>query len=349
MNRPTLYVVSPTSLGGWFEHFTDLRPDDVVLHVGEQSELDTAKVLAELDADPDRDVVIYSSHDTLTRDRWLADGLRLLGHRVLSQSHLSTVLGADKLLMKRFLDRHGFRTPEWVTGGGRLRPANHGDDVYLVVKARHGTQSVGTRLAAVADGPLTDGEFAERYHEGTEFSVIVYRDEHRVTTFPPVWKGRTSLSLVPPWRRLRLCPGPDVSPGLDRELRRTSAAIAEAADNRGFVEVEYLVTDDGRVTVLELNPRVSGTMRITAMATAVDIFSLHRRPDLAGAVPAVRWAAETPYSGVHGALPAQDVYATSRLTVAADSPSAARTKLQRFSSPSAWARPRTLPDQVPAG
>ena len=46
-DRSTLYLVSPESLGSWFGHFTDLRPDDTVLHIGEQSELDTARILAE--------------------------------------------------------------------------------------------------------------------------------------------------------------------------------------------------------------------------------------------------------------------------------------------------------------
>jgi hypothetical protein len=332
--RSTLYLVSPTSLGSWFDYFTDLRPADTVLHIGEGAEPDTARILAEVDLHDDPDVVIYSSHDTLGRDRWLADTLRLLNHRVFSQSHACSVLGSDKLLMKTFLDRNGFRTPEWIAAGNWPDTS----DAYLVAKARNGTQSVGTRLVTPADGPVPAGEFAERYHEGTEFSVIVYRDEDRITTFPPVWKGRTSLNLVPPWRRLRLCPYPELTGPLAAELRETSVAIAQASDNQGYLEVEYLVNGDG-VQVLELNPRVSGTMRLTAMATGVDIFSLHHRPDLTGELPAIRWAAEVPYSGAHIALPEQGVFATSRLTVAADSPTAAREKLHHFDTASAPAMP----------
>src|SRR6185369_16359938 len=96
------------------------------------------------------------------------------------------------------------------------------------------------------------------------------------------WKGATSRALVPPWRRLRLCPYPPLPAGLEALLRADARALADAIDTAGFVEIEYLVTADGRRVVLEINPRVSGTMRIASLATGIPIFSLPVLRDVAG-------------------------------------------------------------------
>ncbi|SMC88913.1 ATP-grasp domain-containing protein [Lentzea albidocapillata] len=272
-------------------------------------------------------MVIQSSHHTLVRDRRLADELRVLGFDVASQSHASVAIGADKVLMKRFLDRHGFATPRWSSAA---RWGLGADTGHQVVKARHGTQSENTRLALPGERPSAPDVLHEEYEPGTEYSVIVHRDGDRVITFPPVWKGRTSLDLVPPWRRLRLCPYHRLPEPVATEMHHLSTAIADAADTCGYLEIEYLVTDKGAVTVLELNPRISGTMRIVAMATNVMLFSSRRLGALPDRVFPVRWAAEVPYGGEHFSAPEDQVFATSRLTVASDDPAQLREKLVRF-------------------
>jgi hypothetical protein len=333
---PTLYLVSPDSLTSWFSHFTDLGPADEVLNLGEQPFLDVNRVTNVLRRNPHLErVVIYSSHDTLARDRHLADSLELLGHPAQSQSHACVALGGDKLLMKRFLRHHGIPTPDWMSAD---EPFGLGDQAFgpVVVKRRGGTQSVGTRMAHLPALRLAENEYGERYQAGIEYSVIAYRDRHRVVTLPPVWKGPTSPSLVPPWRRLRLCPYPELPAELDARLRTTAAAVATVGDANGYIEVEFLSSGTD-VTVLEINPRICGTMRVAAMAAGLRIFSLHQRTDLTGDLPAVRWAAEAPYHGEHLCLPREDVFATSRLTVASDDPAELPDKLAEFGAPAQWA------------
>ncbi|XKK38584.1 hypothetical protein HFP72_29480 [Nocardiopsis sp. ARC36] len=230
--------------------------------------------------------------------------------------------------MKEFLHSAGFPTPGWTAGEGWTGdPAAEGSPV--VVKSRSGTQSRGTRLSR-AGVPLSADEFAEPYWQGCEYSTLVYRGEGRVAVFPPIWKGMNSTSLLPPWKRLRLCPDPHISEVLEKELAQVGMEIAESSNASGFIEVEYLVLGDGSVQVLEINPRICGTMRIAAMATGLRIFDFCRRPDLKGILPAAFWAAEVPYNGDEFAMPDIGAFATSRLTVASERFSDLRGKLSGF-------------------
>jgi predicted ATP-grasp superfamily ATP-dependent carboligase len=102
---------------------------------------------------------------------------------------------------------------------------------------------------------------------------VYCRTERRTVTFPPVFKGGTTRELVPPWRRMRLCPDPWLSCESVVELQEVAVRVAEACDATGLGEVEMIVPDTGPPCVLEINPRVAGTMRISALATRVPILS----------------------------------------------------------------------------
>jgi carbamoylphosphate synthase large subunit len=330
--RPTLYLVAPASLESWFAGFVPPGPADDVVLTGEGPDLDVRAILERLGDPGARVAVFLSAHETLVRDCGAARDLRELGHEVVAQSPACAVLGTDKFAMKAFFDGHGFTSPPWARADAvaRLGPP----DLPLVVKQRHGTQSVGTRLERLAACRLAAGEYAEAYHDGVEYSVVAYRDALGCAVFPPVWKGCTSPALVPPWRRLRLCPFPGLAAATDAALRRTTRALAEAADCAGFLEVEYLVTAAGP-QVLEVNPRVSGTMRISAMATAVPIFGMHRLTALRGDLAATHHAAEVPFAGKPFRDPANGVVATSRLTVAATGAGELLDRLRRLDAAAA--------------
>lgn len=326
----TLYLVAPPSVRSWFEHFLDRRPGDRVLHVGEGSRLDLLPVLQAIDGDACSRAVVISSHASLARDARLTEALRCLGIAAVGPTKPAARLGTDKFAMKRFFDRHGFATPAWAPATAANLPGDPGDpgDV-VVVKRRCSTQSDGTRLQELGAAPLAADELAEAYTDGVEYSVVVYRDQQRELVFPPIWKGRTSPSLVPPWKRLRLCPDPLLAADREAELRASARAIARAADVCGHLEVEYLLTRDGALQVLEINPRIAGTMRLAALATATPLFSLHRHSAVHADLQASAFAGEVPYRGPSWSDPAAGVFATSRLTVAGPTLADVRGKLER--------------------
>ena len=332
----TLHLLRPDSVGTWFRHFARAHGADRVLVPGEHAPVAPAEVLALLEADRALDrVVVHSSHDTLVADRELADRLGAAGVSVLCQSRPAVDLAVDKLRMKEFFDRHGLPSLPWVPPG---RSAPWLADGPAVAKPRGGTQSVGMALVPEPEGraPGPD-EYWEQYADGVEYSVVVYRDEAGWASLPPVWKGPTSSALVPPWRRLRLCPHAGTDEQLDLRLRELAVRTARLIDCSGHLEVEYLVDAAGRISILEINPRVSGTMRIAAMAADVPVFSLCDLGELRGHLPAVRCAAERPYQGTAFSDPVGGVFATSRLTVAADTCDQALEKLDRITGEAAAA------------
>lgn len=326
----TLYLVAPRSLRSWLPHFLDEGERDEVLYVGEQPRVDLAPIFRAIDADPNRVCVLLSGHDSLERDSRLAEAIRRLGMRAIGPSPESVRVGTDKEHMKDFFDRHGFASPRWARASCAAALGGPDDDV--VVKRRAGTQSAGTRRERLRECSAGPGELCEVYTDGIEYSVTVYRDEERELVFPPIWKGRTTASLVPPWMRLRVCPDPLLAPQREEALRTTARELARAMDLCGHLEVEYVVGADGAVQVLEVNPRVAGTMRLAASATGTRLFSLHRLPAVSADLQAVCCAAEVPYSGPPFSDPAEGVFATSRATACGPTFADARRKLERVLS-----------------
>lgn len=341
---PTLYLVAPDSLKSWYAAFMALAPGDDVMFTGEGPDLPIALLLARLGGPGERMVVFLSSHATLARDTTVAGRLRGRGYRVVVQSNRCAALGADKLAMKAFFDASGFASPAWARADGRHLLGS--PERPLVVKNRWGTQSIGIMLESRGEFRLAPDEFCEDYLDGVEYSVVVYRDERGCAVFPPVWKGPTSPALVPPWRRLRLCPFPGLPADVERELRRTGRRIAEAADCVGLMEVELLLTAAGALHITEINPRVAGTLRISAMATGTPILAMHKRPQLRGDLTASRFAAEIPYRGEPYSDPQDDVYASSRLTVAAGSLAGLRDRLRDLDEAAADELARLQPTSV---
>ncbi|WP_433598138.1 ATP-grasp domain-containing protein [Nocardia sp. CA-135953] len=317
MSETWLTVVAPLSVGSWFTHFS--KDLDAPLVVGEES--DDPITLADRIEDYacGRSVRFHSGHDSLLRD-WVASReLRRRAIEVESQSGMAVAAGIDKLLQKRLLALADIPTPAWgdVDAPG---PAN----TCTLRKGRNSTQSRGLAWAAHQSVGATES-YWETYVAGIEYSVVLYCGGIGLTVFPPVWKGRVRDDLLPPWRRLRLVPS-GLTSGTELALQRTAAAVAQLIDAWGFVEVEFILTDDGVAVVIDVNPRICGTMRIVAMATETPIFDLSDVNRSGTRIESARrFAAEVPYSGVPFA--AGGVIATSRLTCSASSPEAVRSTL----------------------
>lgn len=312
--RQRIHVLSSDSVAGWLPGFRVAGAERPRL----AAPADLADLADLATAPGEQEFVFVSDHDTLARDLVWARELRRAGHPVRCQSAPAVGFALDKVEMKRFLRRARVATPAWRTSRHAASdwPTAPADAVW---KQRTGTQSRGIRLGSSSDTPSAD-EYGEVYRDGVEFSVNVFARQGAATVLPPVWKGPTSRKLVPPWQRTRLCTPGAVAPGLASRLVRTAADLAGALAADGFLEVEYLVGDDGVAQVLEINPRVSGTLRMSALAAAEPILSWYDARPLPTSVPALRCAVEVPHAGPRFVLPELGVYATSRLTVVADTP-----------------------------
>ncbi|MDF5756212.1 ATP-grasp domain-containing protein [Spongiactinospora sp. TRM90649] len=304
------HVVASRSVAPWLEYFCS-APVERIHHAGEHV---SARVLLEdrlLPLAP-RLVVFHSNHYSLPRDIELATTLRGLGIPALAQSGRCARLGLDKLALRDFLARRGVPMPELRSPGKPARPGER-----WVIKHRAGTAGLHNRMAD--DGrhaqPAAADEYVERFVDGEEYSVIAYADATRVVTFPLIQKGRARFDLLPPHMRGRICPAVGVDPALEARMMEITRLIATDSRCSTWLEVEFIVPDDGEPLVLEINPRVSGTLRIGAMVTGLRAFDLPTSPAVRGHLPSLTSAVEAPWFGAAVLDPDRQVFATSRITV----------------------------------
>lgn len=311
MTDEWLTVVAPSSVRSWFKHFSSGRGSVLFTGEGPDDLVGLANRLE--DCAEGRGVRIHSGHDSLLRDWAVSRELLRRGVKVESQSGMAVAAGIDKVLQKRLLAQANIPVPSWG-GYETVVPAG----VRALVKGRNSTQSRGLAWVEDSEGDRPPESYWEAFMPGVEYSVVLYCTPGGRTVLPTVWKGRVREDLLPPWRRQRLVPS-GLSPQVEKALRETAVAVADLLDAWGFIEVEFIVSDDGVPFVIDVNPRICGTMRIAAMASGVQLFNLSDL-ELSGThfVNATRFAAEVPYEGEPFAE--DGVVATSRLTCAAESP-----------------------------
>jgi hypothetical protein len=311
-----LTVVAPESVRTWYPAFAAV--DDPVMFVGERP--DDARVVAEaILRTGSFEVRLLSSHDSLCRDLAVARHLTAAGLTVRAQTPLAVRVATDKVFAREVLEGLGVGQPRW----GMEAPVGRLERVLR--KRRNSTQSKGIGWVTNATSWSRD-VYWEEYLDGVEYSIVLYREEDEVTVLPCVWKGRTRRDLLPPWRRLRLCPPPRGDRVNLDQLAALGRVVARASDIWGFAEVEFVVDDEGRPFVLDVNPRICGTMRISAMAASTPIFDARRFPARIRDWPAVSFAGEIPHHGPPLLRP--NTIATSRITCRGSSPREVRDMLE---------------------
>lgn len=313
------HVVAPPSLRTWFEHFVSADVDHI--HMAPEDDTDAAALTERLLRTGGDRFILHSSHRSLHRDAEVARQLRDYGLRAVAQGTDSVMLALDKGQMKEFFTRIGARTPPM--------PAEASAAVRdWVVKRRHGTEGHGMRFAVGPAPAHSADEYVEAFVAGLEFSVIAYVEGDRFVTLPVVEKGWATPALRPPYRRARVCPPAPHHEAVAADMLATTRLIAVEAGILGWLEVEFVVDSFGQHWVLEINPRICGTMRLAAMCADVAIFDIPGRTDLEGHLPAVRRGAEVPWHGEPIVDPALQTFATSRLTVSAGDAATLRARLR---------------------
>jgi predicted ATP-grasp superfamily ATP-dependent carboligase len=321
MSDSRLTALSIDSVRLWYLAFAG--PLDPVVFLGEDPRrlaVSEEQLLAAADG---TEIQVLSSHESMPRDLALAGRLRATGAVVRCQSTLATSAATDKVLVKQLLEQAGLPTPRWAPDAPPASWRARG-----LRKRRDGTQSQGLGWATDV-GNRTDDRYWEEYLDGVEYSVVLFREDGRTITFPPVWKGATRPDLLPPWRRLRVCPVPTPDVGLVDLLVDVAKHAAAILDVWGFAEVEFIVAG-ATPYVIEVNPRISGTVRLVAMATGVPVFRTAVLQTIEGDPPAVAFAAELPHAGAPVVLP--DVIATSRITCVGPTPKRARRLLEWYAA-----------------
>lgn len=204
-------------------------------------------------------------------DRFAAAGVRLV---VAPVPALATCLDKWRLVERC---RDVVRVPETavLTSDTDLaaRPAPY------VLKPRRGAGGRGVRVVSGPQdtaGVPRDGTYlVQEYLPGDEFSVdVLARPDGTVAAAVPRRRDKVDSGIAVAGRTVR-----------DPELERFGVAVATAVGMRGVANVQVRRDREGRPALLEVNPRLPGTMPLT-VAAGVDMPAWALLSVLGGTIPA---------------------------------------------------------------
>jgi carbamoyl-phosphate synthase large subunit len=207
-----------------------------------------------------------------------AAGIPLLG------SPLEAIDAAED--RARFAELIGDLAPEWGAAADADEARAIADRLGypVLVRPHHVIGGRGMHVARSADELQVEGPcLVDRYLEGAlELDVDALCDgeeawvaailEHVEPT--GVHSGDSACVL----------PGPSITSALEDELREIATRVARAVGARGLLNLQLAVAD-GRVWVLEANPRASRTVPFVAKATGVALVEHAVRLLLGACVP----------------------------------------------------------------
>ena len=214
------------------------------------------------------EIVIVSSHESFLEDIDLRGQFNSKGIKVHCQSSFACSLAVNKIAVKKMLDENKIASIDWST------ESSH-EIIDFVVKKNDGSIGKGTRYYYKNMDIELDNEFIEAFVEGDEYSVNVFTDKAgNSIVFPSVYKGITGRDMVHPSSKIRVCSNFEDFSGIVNQMNDMAVRVAKLIENIGFMEVEFIVDSSGKVLILEINPRVSGTLRMASMACDSMCFDL---------------------------------------------------------------------------
>jgi hypothetical protein len=323
--RSAFVVCSSVSVARWWPAFTSATICGSMTWPAGDAGRSLTDVLATIDRTAEDAVIfVLSEHETLARDAALVAALRAQGRTVIGTGHDEARFELDKISAKRLFVECGIPTPTWYEG-----PPSGAHD-RLLYKSASSTAGHGIHWHDDASRPARNGYY-EEFVRGDEYSLVLLVSEKGMYFLPPVWKGATNVGLVPPYKRLRMC-GMGVV-----EAQTHVAMIVEALKLAGrcfalpcIAEIEFVLDEDRGLKVLEVNPRIAGTTRMSSLAAGRPFLDLCIGLGHQSVIHASRLVAEFPVTrdGDRACL-GPDMFATSRLTIAGSSIDDLRRLLER--------------------
>jgi len=224
------------------------EPPIVLLTFGGQTAIDLAKDLAYAGV-PIAGLGAEAIETTEDRERFaeLLDRLGLEGPRGQLALDAAGLHAAIVALGLPIIVR-----PSWVIGGRGIAVLRSTDDAEAYLRTEVGWP---LRVDELVRGIELD---VDAIADGERWSVPGILEQVE----PPGIHSGDSVAVLPPQR-------------LSREVQEEAAAVAGrialALGLRGVLNVQMIVADDGRLIVIEANPRASRTVPIVAKATGRDV------------------------------------------------------------------------------
>jgi hypothetical protein len=275
-----IFVLAERSWLRWLPGFLQHPHYQAVIHHLDVHEgRDTAAELVRPGADA---IVLLSHHTTLLRDARLGEQLIALGApHVIFQSEPVARLALNKRQMAEVARCiPGCHALPELSGDEAREYLSSNSNAAVVSKSVNSTEGRTMEVARSTemldaipcDGLVGPDRLLQPFLDGLEYSVNLVCGPGRCITFEPVCKGRTSPDGLHPCRRLRYCPCLFTDTSLRKRLLKVSRCYARGVGAMGLVEIELIVSNN-RIFLLEINPRLSATMRMASIACGRSIFA----------------------------------------------------------------------------
>ncbi len=211
------------------------------------------------------DVVFNALHGTGGEDGTIQGVLDWMGLPYTGSGVTACALSLDKHLTKKLLAAEGLPTPAWDTfdlGGGTLPLLPGSLNLPLVTKPRFSGSSAGVEIvrtheawtnAMIAAAERTPEILAEEFVPGREFSCGVLGEEalpvveiianDEFYSYDAKYKPGGSRHLIPA----------PIDHDLTLRLQTLALSVHRLLGLRDYSRTDFIVTDHGRPTILEVN------------------------------------------------------------------------------------------------
>ncbi len=211
------------------------------------------------------DVVFNALHGTGGEDGTIQGVLEWMGIPYTGSGVAACAISLDKHLTKKLLSAEGLPTPAWDTfdlTGGTLPLLPGSLNLPLVAKPRSSGSSAGVQIvktheawtkAMIEAAERTPEVLAEEFVPGREFSCAVLGEEalpvveiianDEFYTYDAKYKPGGSRHLIPA----------PIDHDLTLRLQTLALSVHRLIGLRDYSRTDFIVTDHGRPTILEVN------------------------------------------------------------------------------------------------
>ena len=213
----------------------------------------------------ENEIYLYSLHSTFSNDLDVAQRLNEeFNLRVISASKNDVNIINDKInIRSKYGDYLSFIPWSLAEHEELLNSNSLSYNKKCVIKARLSTKGSGVFMAdkfRAVDSDKNQDYLVENFVLGREYSVNVIKNKHgEFVVLPVVYKDRNCFDLIHPKDRRRSI---DKSNTAIR-LQDLSLEYSKLLNIGLIAEFEYLIDDYDNVYLLEVNPRISGTLKLS--------------------------------------------------------------------------------------
>jgi carbamoyl-phosphate synthase large subunit len=203
----------------------------------------------------------------------LARGIEAAGFAILGTPFDAIDLAEDRERFAALLDRAGIRCPAWGIAGSSTDAAEVAARIGYPVLIRP-SYVLGGRAMRVCYGPADLGEIDQPVLIDRFLESAIEVDVDAVSDGADTYVGAVMQHVeeagVHSGDSACVLPAPSLSPDEDAQIRDVVRTLARALGVVGLLNVQ-LALQDGRLHVLEANPRASRTVPFASKATGVNL------------------------------------------------------------------------------